>query len=36
MLWCVHGGYVKYAVWRPIAYTHENIAIIMSTGCGGA
>ena len=35
-LWCVRGGYVKYTVWRPISNTHENMANIMSTGCGSA
>ena len=33
---CACGGYVKYAVWRPITNTHENMANIMSTGCGSA
>ena len=32
---CVRGGYVKYIVWRPISNTDENMANIMSTGCGG-
>ena len=27
-------GYVKYTVWRRISNNHENIANIMSTGCG--
>ena len=29
----VWGGYVKYAMWRPITNIHENMANIMSTGC---
>ena len=34
--WSVRGGYVRYAVWRPITNTHENMSNIMSTGCGSA
>ena len=33
---CVWGEYVKYTVWRPISNTHENMANIISTGCGSA
>ena len=29
-------GYVKYTVWRCISNSHENMANIMSTGCGSA
>ena len=32
--WCVHEGYVKCTVWRCISNTRENMANIMSTGCG--
>ena len=32
--WCVCRGYVKYSVWRPITNIHENMANIISTGCG--
>ena len=30
------GGYVEYSMWSPISNTHENMANIMSTGCGSA
>ena len=32
----MRGGYVKFTVWRRISNTHENLADIMSTGCGNA